>query len=204
VLLDPREYLNGDFSQDAATQHLNARLRYDGFVVKLVNSMPRVMSLKTETVAFTPAPASGNPNDPEFVQEQLQKCDSKIEGGDYDGAITNARAFLEAYLLAIEQRYAPEAPDYDGDLPKLYKRVQARLNLDPARKDLIDMHRQTLTGLVSVIGGIAGFSNKMGDRHVRKYRPAERHARLVVNCAKTVADFLQATLAARADAGAPL
>jgi len=53
------------------------------------------------------------------------------ESGDYDGAITNARSLVEAVLAAIEREFDSNAPDYDGDLPKLYKRVQTHSNLPP-------------------------------------------------------------------------
>jgi hypothetical protein len=45
-------------------------------------------------------------------------------------------------------------------------------------------------GLVSIMGGIAPLRNKMGDAHVRKYKPARHHAKLAVNAAKTFLDFV--------------
>lgn len=44
--------------------------------------------------------------------------------------------------------------------------------------------------MVSIVNGIAAISNKMGDRHVRTYKPNKRHALLVVNATKTLANFL--------------
>jgi hypothetical protein len=40
---------------------------------------------------------------------------------DYDGAITNARSLVEAVLAAIKKEFDSNAPDYDGDLSKLYE-----------------------------------------------------------------------------------
>src|ERR1700682_847155 len=75
AVLDPREFLNADQSQEAAADHVNARLRYDGFVVKLVDTMPRVVSLKKTAVEFTPLRTPATAKDPQFVDEQLAKCD---------------------------------------------------------------------------------------------------------------------------------
>lgn len=97
---------------------------------------------------------------------------------DYDGAITNARSLVEAVLAAIEKECEANPPAYDGDLPKLYKRVQKHLNLSPENPGINNSLKQTLTGFISIICGLSGLSNKMGDRHVREYKPAEHHAAL--------------------------
>jgi hypothetical protein len=126
----------------------------------------------------------------EFIIEQVDKCDRKLRDDDYDGAITNARSVVEAVLADIEVRLDPTPPLYDGDLGKLYKRVQKLLNLDPERRDIDDSLRQLLRGLVSIVGGLAPLRNKMSDAHVRKYKPARHHAKLAVNAAKTLLDFV--------------
>lgn len=100
---------------------------------------------------------------------------------------------LEAVLTAVERHLDSHPPKYDGDLPKLYKRVQKQLNLEPSRPDVDTSIKQVLTGLMSIVNGVAGMSNKMGDRHVRTYKPAERHAVLVVNSAKTLSHFVVGT-----------
>jgi abortive infection Abi-like protein len=129
--------------------------------------------------------------------EQIEKCRTKMSQGDYDGAITNARSLVEAVLAAIEKEFDPNAPDYDGDLPKLYKRGaeafeslarkpkdQQQLETDP---DWLHQHHR----------GLSGLSNKMGDRHVREYKPAAHHAALIVNAAMTFSNFIFDTYAYR-------
>jgi hypothetical protein len=64
--------------------------------------------------------------------------------GDYDGAITNARSLVEAVLTFIESKVDAHAPKYDGDLPKLYKRVQAHLNLSPENPKIAEGLKQVL------------------------------------------------------------
>lgn len=126
----------------------------------------------------------------EFIREQIEKCRTKISQGDFDGAITNARSMVEAVLTAIESECDPNAPDYDGDLPRLYKRVQGFLNLAPDNAKISESLKQTLRGFVSIIVGLSGLSNKMGDRHVREYKPAAHHAVLIVNAAMTFSNFI--------------
>jgi Abortive infection C-terminus len=130
-----------------------------------------------------------------FIMEQIQKCRTKISQADYDGAITNARSLVEAVLVAIEKEFDAQAPDYDGDLPKLYKRVQKQLNLSPENPKISNSLKQTLTGFVSIIGGLSGLSNKMRDRHLREYKPAQHHAVLIVNTAMTFSNFIFDTYA---------
>lgn len=126
----------------------------------------------------------------EFILEQIDKCRNKILQKDFDGAITNARSLVEAVLTAIEAKFDAEPPKYDGDLQKLYKRVQSHLNLSPENNQIGENLKQLLRGFVNIINGIAGLSNKMGDRHVREYKPAQHHAVLIVNSAMTLVNFV--------------
>ena len=102
---------------------------------------------------------------------------------------------MEAVLTQIESNLDSEPPQYDGDLPKLYKRVQKLLNLDPSRPDIDQSLKQVLSGLVNIVHGLSGLSNKMGDRHVRTYKPSRHHAILVCNAAKSACNFLFDTYA---------
>lgn len=129
------------------------------------------------------------------IEEQIYKCRDKISHGDYDGAITNARSLIETILTSIEKELDPNALEPDGDLVRLYTRVRGLLNLDPGRKDISDALKQVLTGLASIVHGLATMRNKMSDAHATSYKPARHHAKLAVNAAKTVADFMFETMA---------
>ena len=65
-----------------------------------------------------------------------------------------------------------------------------------------DILGQILTGLTSVVAGLAATRNRMSDAHARTYRPDRHHARLAVNAANTLVDFLleSYTLRQRKDA----
>jgi hypothetical protein len=179
--------------QEALT-YLNEFLAYDGFEIvprgKTYDIVDRTRGEIVVDVKLKPSHLSHA-----FIMEQIEKCRSKVSHKDYDGAITNARSLVEAVLAALEKEVDSNAPDYDGDLPKLYKRVQKHLNLSPENPNISNSLKQTLSGFISIIGGLSGLSNKMGDRHVREYKPAAHHAVLIVNAAMTFSDFIFETYA---------
>lgn len=194
-VFDPREFLDANLEAPPALDYLNQRLKYDGYELVKEGDFVKVREVNGVIVDMT-NPFKGSEEDAHiFIEEQIQKSEAKIQDGDYDGAITNARALLEAVLTEIEKQFIPTASEYDGDLIKLYKRVQKNLNLDPSRTDIDSTLKQVLSGLVSVTSGLAGLRNKMSDAHVGSYKPKKHHAVLVVNASKTLANFLFDTLA---------
>jgi len=199
--VDPATYLDTEFPVTEAVEYLNRYLEFDGFEIANSGKKYRLRPVGEPMVAvevrLTPQQHASH----EFIAEQIEKCDRKLRDEDYDGAITNARSVVEAVLADIEARLDPAPPPYDGDLAKLYKRVQKLLNLDPERQDIGDNLRQLLRGLVNIIGGLAPLRNKMGDAHVRTYKPARHHAKLAVNAAKTLLDFVYDTFEFQKTAG---
>jgi hypothetical protein len=203
--VDPRDFM-GATVYDKKTQqnqpanlrdaltYLNEFLAYDGYEIvphgKGYDVVDKARGEIIVDVKLEPSHLSHA-----FIMEQIEKCRTKTSQRDYDGAITNARSLVEAVLAAIEKDFDSSAPDYDGDLPKLYKRVQKHLNLSPENPKIGNSLKQTLTGFISIIGGLSGLSNKMGDRHVREYKPAAHHAALIVNAAMTFSNFIFDTYA---------
>ena len=109
--------------------------------------------------------------DSHYVLEQVNKCKEKIENEDYSGAITNARTLVEAVLKELIKQLGKEdliTSKISGDLGGLYKIVQQSMRLEP-NKDLDTALNQILTGLSSLVSGLAGVSNKLGDRHATQY-----------------------------------
>lgn len=193
-VLDPRDWLEFEKPREQAVVYLNDYFKHDGFELVRDGDFYTLRSLRGGAVTFDfPSQTSREVNQL-FIDEQVKKCDRKLSDNDFDGAITNARSLLEAVLCDVEHELSSESPPpYDGDLGRLYKRVQKLLNLEPNRSDIAEPLRQVLGGLASIVAGLAGLRNKMGDAHVRSYQPAKRHAVLVVNAAKTLAAFVVAT-----------
>ena len=192
-VFDPREYLDSQFDVNEAIDYINKRINYDGYEIFLSNGFAKIRQLDGDIVEFISPYQNSEDENFRFIEEQIAKSEDKILKEDYDGAITNARSLVEAVLTDIESSFDSEASDYDGDLLKLYKRVQIHLNLDPANSNINNSLKQTLSGLISILNGIASVSNKMGDRHVRTYKPFKHHAILVVNCARTFCKFMYDT-----------
>jgi len=194
--VDPRHYLDTDFSVETVVEHLNQYLTYDGFQITKEGLYYRVQ-LKQGPSIPTPGfvnSLSSQKGSHTFILEQSDKCREKLESGDYDGAITNARSMVEAVFEEILLKAGQCVLNHDGDLNKLYREVKKILNLDPSQQDLTDTLKQILSGLNSIVTGIAGISNKMGDRHARKYKPDKHHALLAVNTAYSICEFLIASM----------
>lgn len=189
-VLDPREFMDSEHELGPAIEYINQRLKYDGYEIALAGGLAKARNLQGVHVEARHPFQDSKEHAHLFINEQIEKSERKIQGEDYDGAITNARSLVEAVLTQIELRLDSDPPQYDGDLPKLYKRVQKLLNLDPSRPDIDQSLKQVLSGLVNIIQGLSGLSNKMGDRHVRTYRPSRHHAILVCNAAKSACNFL--------------
>ncbi|MBZ0205797.1 MAG: abortive infection family protein [Flavobacteriales bacterium] len=190
---DPRHFINHPSLPHAAAEHLNKYLKFDKFELAGDGDHYKVRAIGGVAVKF--AAAAPHPTvDEGYIFEQVAKCEKKIAECDYDGAITNAHTLLEKVLLDLEKLQTGKETDYDGKVRELYKRVQKGLNLAPSRTDINEILKQVLTGLSSIVNGLAGMRNNMSDAHAG-YKPSKRHAKLAVNAAKTLADFLFETYA---------
>lgn len=188
--VDPRDFRTAELSVDDAVMLLNDNLVYEGYEVVRAGRFYKVRELETALLKLGASVGVPDKLTQLTVDENIRKCESKLAEGDLSGAITNARSLLEAVLMGIEQELDPGALPYDGELKKLYRRVQKLLNLEPERKDISDALRQILSGLTSIVSGLTTMRNKMSDAHAVTYRPSRHHAKLAVNAATILADFL--------------
>ena len=187
-------YIEHQKDIDMAVEYMNNYLSSDGFELvknKKNNKGPDYHLIKKE---------SNNQNiitntfadklDVEFIHEQTTKCKKKIQDGDYEGAITNARTIVEEVFKAILNQVDVnvEFSKYKGDLHNMYKDVKKHLNLDPSK--VKDIMKEVLTGLFSIVNGISGISNKMSDRHAKTYKTEKHHAVLAVDSAHVFCEFL--------------
>jgi hypothetical protein len=188
--VDPREFKNTEKSVDEAVVLLNDNLKYEGLEVVRDGHFFAVRDLGAPLVKLDAAARVPDELTQLTIDENIRKCEAKLSEGDFSGAITNARSLIEAVLIGIEKDLDTGAPTYDGDLVKLFKRAQKLLNLEPERKDIAEPLRQILSGLTSIVNGLAAMRNKMSDAHAASYRPSRHHAKLAVYAATTLADFL--------------
>lgn len=194
-VVDPRGFIGLTvISLKEAVEYLNRFLHFDGLELTKVRDVYRMRRRGGSRVQASAASFALPEDRREYLDEHLATCEERLAAEDFPGAITRARSLVEEVLRQIEVLIDPAHPKYDGDLPRLYRRVYRGLNLDPGEKGLNDAARQILGGLISVIAGLAPLRNEVGDAHAFEYRPRRHHAELAVNSAKTIVNFLSGTL----------
>lgn len=118
-----------------------------------------------------------------------------MEAGDLKRAIAIAYTLVEAVLKDLCRLHGVVHSTNEGDIRALYRALREPLHLNPAADGLAPALRPILTGLSSMVDGLFEVANKAGDRHVDPTgpRPGGHHARLAVNAAFTLYDFLVAS-----------
>lgn len=203
-MLDPRLWLeltSKGHTVETCADQVNEIIKYDGYEVVRDGNFYKVRELSGTIIEFENRFEESDVLSELLIEEQIQKCREKIEIGDYSGAITNARTLVEAVCVKIEAELDANAKGNDGDLMKLFSRVRKLLNLDPNRQDISDSIKQVMIGLTNIIHGLSTMRNKMSDSHGVTYKPSRHHAKLAVNSAKTLADFLFDTMSYQMEKG---
>ena len=135
----------------------------------------------------------------EYIHDQISKSNERINIGDFEGAITNARTLVENVCIYILDKSGIEYK-HEGDLPKLYKKVSQLLNMEPQSYSE-RLFKEILSGCISVVNGLSNIRNKLGDAHGKSktgyYTPSKRHAIFAVEVAKAFSEFLFSTYADR-------
>ena len=126
----------------------------------------------------------------ESITEQIEKARAKIEARDHSGAIASAYTLLEGFLKELLRRTGTPFKENEGDIRELYKSAAETLNLNPAGENLENHLKTILQGLRSQVSAFFELANKASDRHVRHYNPARHHAKLVINAAFALCEFL--------------
>lgn len=124
------------------------------------------------------------------VREQIQKANSKIENGDFAGAIASAYTLVEQLLKHLLSDLNEQYKENEGDIRALYRAVREPLKLNPSADTIEAPLKPILDGFQKVVAGLYEISNKASDRHARIYNPAAHHAKLAVNAAFALCEFL--------------
>jgi len=93
-------------------------------------------------------------------REDWVECISRLQA-DAASAITAARTLLETLLKTIVSERG-QNPDNSGDLGRLLRQAQDCVGFDRGAGQAA---HQVLSGLTSVVNGLAALSNSAGDRH---------------------------------------
>ncbi|MBN2571863.1 MAG: abortive infection family protein [Ignavibacteriales bacterium] len=184
--LDPRRFHNTDKDYNTAAKEINEFLQFDNIELVKNGKFYKLTDLKGNIVEGSAVIALND----EFIQEQIQKCQEKIQREDYNGAITNARSLLESIFLAIIERDRNAEVKNDGDLIKQWKDVRKIMKMEADKESMPEFLIQIISGLTTSINGFAALSNNAGDRHANKFKTSKHHAKLAVNFAIALSDFL--------------
>jgi len=184
--VDPRKFVNLNLKVEGAIEKVNEILKFDKYELKQVGDLYKVISTNGTIVQ----PETVKAIDHAFINEQINKCSSKIQDADFNGAITNARSLIEAIFIEIIERHESTEIKNDGDIENLWKKVKKIMKLEINKDTLPDFVFQILSGIDTAIKGLAGLSNNAGDRHANKFNTRKHHAKLAVNLAMTISDFL--------------
>jgi hypothetical protein len=168
---------------------INKYLEFDGYKIEICNRKVRIIAIVDEILETKEIYKLNN----EIIRENIEKCDKRIEEGDFSGAITSARTFLESLLLFIYKEFTGEDYEFNGNLPRLYKDVTKLIGLNLEKSTEEDI-KKLLGGLISIVSGISGISNRVADRHGRlneyKNEVLKPLSILIVNSVKTLSLYL--------------
>ena len=114
-----------------------------------------------------------------------------VKQNHFDSAITKSRTLLEeVFCHAIERK--GQVPVTSGKIHQLYKQVKDLYNMH-SDKETDQRIKTLLSGLSKIVTAIAEMRNKDSDAHgvgSTRIDIHEYHARLFVNSAMLVADFI--------------
>jgi hypothetical protein len=170
--------------QKEVVQQLLSRMERDGFRYDhghFVSEALRAQALNTPSLVALSR---------ESISEHVEKAQAKVAAGDAAGAITNSYSLVESFLKEILRQTNTPFKENEGDIRSLYNCVADALNLNPKGEHLESHLKTILQGLKSLVVGLYEVANKASDRHARRYNPAPHHAKLAVNTALTLCEFL--------------
>lgn len=131
--------------------------------------------------------------DRSYITNISERAMRDIFEGNYDSAITKSRTLLEeVFCYVIEKK--GETPSESGDIGKLYNQVKQLYRMHQS-KDMDKRVNGLLSGLEKILSAIAEMRNKVSDSHgvgAKRINISNHHARLFVNSAMTMADFVLA------------
>lgn len=127
----------------------------------------------------------------DYIKDIAARAMADVDTNNFDSAITKSRTLLEeVFIYAIEKKSV--APSESGDINKLYAQVKSLYNMHQS-KDMDKRINGLLSGLEKILSAIAEMRNKGSDSHgvgAKRINIADHHARLFVNSAMTMADFV--------------
>lgn len=172
----------------SALDRINGELYFGGHELVQIGNRFVVREIGTMITVDVPAVQIV---DRAYIADLSDRAMKDVTEGNYDSAITKCRTLLEeVFFYVIEMK--GETPSSTGDIGKLYGQVKTLYNMHQ-NKDIDKRINGLLSGLEKILSAIAEMRNKGSDAHgagSNRIRIYEHHARLFVNSAMTMADFV--------------
>lgn len=129
--------------------------------------------------------------DRSYIRMISVRAHEDVEQKNFDSAITKSRTLLEeVFCYVVEQK--KKKPSISGNINSLYKQVKDLYNMH-GNEDTDRRINALLSGLEKIVSSISEMRNKDSDAHgvgAARISIDEHHARLFVNAATTMADFI--------------
>ena len=169
-------------------EQINGILYFGGNKLAIINQRFRIIPINSTIKVTTPQVKN---IDREYIKDISERAMLDVVNGSYDSAITKSRTLLEeVFCYVIENKN--ETPTDSGDIGKLYKQVKGLYNMH-TDKNLDRRIKTLLSGLEKIVSSIAEMRNNNSDAHgvgSQRISISEHHARLLVNSAMTMAEFI--------------
>lgn len=192
--VDPREYLDDEPKLLAVVEYMNKRLRFDGYELRKVGPVFKIVALAANAVAAAALKERAKALDLDSVHHDFERALTEADSDPAD-AITAACSTVESVCKCILDEIGKPYPT-NKDIKGLVGEVARHLNLSPGRDDLPKEWEQDirtiLSGLFNVISGIGSLRTHAGDAHGKGKNPVPadaRIARLAIHAASTVSLF---------------
>ena len=175
---------------DTIIAQINGALYFGGHELMRVGNAFIIHALGSTVSVSIPAVET---IDRHYITDLSERAMKDIEEKNYDSAITKARTLLEEVFCYVIERKNAEPSD-SGDIGKLYGQVKQLYSMHQS-KDMDKRINGLLSGLEKILSAIAEMRNKGSDSHgvgAKRIKISDHHARLFVNSAMTMADFVLA------------
>ncbi len=170
---------------ESAIEGINGRLYFSGYELIWRNDHFVIRKKGEHAKIQTP-----QINKVESVKHFYEDAMRAVDQHDFDSAVTKSRTMLEeVFIYALE---AKKEPVVKCDINNLYTRVRKLYHMHT--DDGVDERtKKLLSGLNSIVSSVAEMRNNYSDAHgkgSKRVAIAEHHARLVVNSATAMAEFV--------------
>ncbi len=177
-----------DYCVSRIIETINGMLHMGGNKLCVENNRYVLRAIRENVTIHAPMIKTISYEEIDALSKQAMSC---IERGDFQGALTKARTILEdTFAYVIRQK--GEEPGKKGDINNLYKTVRVLYKMHTDKS--IDKRINTLlSGLEKIVESIRDMRNEYGDAHgkgIPKLKVERHHARLCVNAATAMAEFI--------------